>query len=37
MHKYEVMIHWSNEDEAFGAEAQKLAGCSAHFKRLMVA
>jgi predicted RNase H-like HicB family nuclease len=27
--KYEVIIYWSNEDEAFIAEAPELAGCLA--------
>lgn len=30
MHKYEVIIYWSNEDEAFIAEVPELAGCVAH-------
>ena len=30
MHKYEVIIYWSNEDETFVAEVPELAGCSAH-------
>ena len=30
MHKYEVVIYWSNEDDAFVAEAPELAGCLAH-------
>lgn len=30
MHKYEVIIHWSNEDDAFIAEVPDLTGCSAH-------
>ncbi len=28
--KYEVIIYWSQEDEAFVAEVPELAGCSAH-------
>ena len=30
MHKYEVIIYWSNEDEAFVAEVPQLPGCVAH-------
>ena len=30
MHKYEVIIYWSNEDETFVAEVPELRGCSAH-------
>ena len=30
MHKYEVIIYWSNEDDAFIAEVPQLPGCSAH-------
>jgi len=30
MHKYEVIIFWSNEDEAFVAEVPELPGCMAH-------
>ena len=30
MHKYEVVIHWSSEDDAFIAEAPELPGCLAH-------
>ena len=30
MHKYEVIIYWSNEDGAFIAEVPELPGCSAH-------
>ncbi len=30
MHKYEVIIYWSQEDEAFVAEAPELPGCMAH-------
>jgi predicted RNase H-like HicB family nuclease len=29
MHKYEVIIYWSNEDETFLAEVPELAGCMA--------
>jgi predicted RNase H-like HicB family nuclease len=28
-HKYEVIIYWSNEDEAFIAEVPELSGCMA--------
>ena len=30
MHKYEIVIHWSEVDGAFIAEASELAGCMAH-------
>ena len=30
MHKYEIIIHWSDEDAAFIAEAPELPGCAAH-------
>lgn len=30
MHKYEVIIYWSNEDECFIAELPELPGCMAH-------
>ena len=30
MHKYEVIIYWSQEDEAFVAEVPELPGCAAH-------
>jgi len=30
MHKYEVIIFWSNADEAFIAEVPELPGCMAH-------
>jgi predicted RNase H-like HicB family nuclease len=30
MNKYEVIIYWSEEDEAFVAEVPKLPGCAAH-------
>jgi predicted RNase H-like HicB family nuclease len=32
MHKYEIIIYWSNEDEAFIAEVPELPGCTAHGK-----
>jgi predicted RNase H-like HicB family nuclease len=30
MNKYEVIIYWSAEDEAFVAEVPELPGCAAH-------
>jgi predicted RNase H-like HicB family nuclease len=30
MHKYEIIIFWSDEDHAFVAEAPELPGCAAH-------
>jgi len=30
MRKYEIIIYWSNEDQAFIAEVPELAGCMAH-------
>jgi predicted RNase H-like HicB family nuclease len=30
MHKYEVIIYWSNEDQAFIAEVPELPSCMAH-------
>jgi len=30
MHKYEIIIYWSNEDQVFVAEVPKLPGCMAH-------
>ena len=30
MHRYEIILYWSNEDEAFVAEAPELLGCMAH-------
>jgi predicted RNase H-like HicB family nuclease len=30
MNKYEVIIYWSDEDQAFIAEAPELPGCFAH-------
>ena len=30
MTKYEVIIYWSKEDDAFVAEVPQLAGCAAH-------
>lgn len=30
MHKYEVLIFWSDDDQAFVAEVPELPGCMAH-------
>ena len=30
MHKYEVIIYWSDEDDVFVAEVPELHGCKAH-------
>jgi predicted RNase H-like HicB family nuclease len=30
MHKYEIIIYWSNEDQVFVAEVPELSGCMAH-------
>ena len=30
MDKYEIIIFWSNEDDAFIAEVPELPGCMAH-------
>jgi predicted RNase H-like HicB family nuclease len=30
MHKYEVIIYWSNEDEFYVAEVPELPGCMVH-------
>ena len=30
MHKYEIIIYWSNGDGAFVAEVPELPGCAAH-------
>jgi predicted RNase H-like HicB family nuclease len=30
MHKYEIIIYWSESDEAFVAEIPELPGCMAH-------
>lgn len=30
MHKYEVIIYWSEEDKLFIAEVPELPGCAAH-------
>ena len=29
-HRYEIIIYWSDEDQAFIAEVPQLAGCMAH-------
>ena len=30
MHKYEIIIYWSNQDQVFVAEIPELPGCMAH-------
>jgi predicted RNase H-like HicB family nuclease len=30
MHKYEIIIYWSSEDQVFIAEVPELPGCMAH-------
>ena len=30
MTKYEIIIYWSNEDDAFVADVPELPGCMAH-------
>ena len=30
MHKYEIIIYWSDEDELYIAEVSELPGCMAH-------
>ncbi len=30
MHKYEIIIYWSKDDEVFVAEVPELPGCAAH-------
>ena len=30
MYKYEIILYWSNEDQAFVAEVPELPGCMAH-------
>jgi len=30
MHKYEIIIYWSNKDQVFVAEVPELPGCMAH-------
>jgi len=29
-HRYEIIIYWSNEDQAYIAEVPELPGCMAH-------
>lgn len=33
MHKYEMIIYWSEEDQAYIAEVPELPGCMANGKR----
>ena len=30
MHKFEIILYWSNEDQAWVAEVPELPGCMAH-------
>ncbi|MCG6869965.1 MAG: type II toxin-antitoxin system HicB family antitoxin [Gammaproteobacteria bacterium] len=30
MNKYEIIMYWSDEDDAFVAEVPELPGCAAH-------
>ena len=30
MYKYEIILYWSNNDDAFVAEVPELSGCTAH-------
>jgi len=30
MHKYEIIIYWSDEDQVYVAEVPELPGCMAH-------
>ena len=30
MHRYEILIYWSDEDQVFVAEVPELPGCMAH-------
>ncbi len=30
MHKYEIILHWSDQDQVFVAEVPELPGCMAH-------
>lgn len=32
MHKYEIILYWSEEDQVFVAEVPELPGCIAHGK-----
>jgi len=34
MYKYEIIIYWSNEDDAYVAEVPELPGCMAHGNRI---
>jgi len=34
MYKYEIIIYWSREDEAYIAEVPELPGCIAHGETL---
>lgn len=29
-HRYQIILHWSDEDEVFIAEVPELPGCAAH-------
>ena len=35
MHKYEVILYWSNEDRVFVAEVPELPGCMAKARKLL--
>jgi len=37
MDKYEIILYWSDEDEAFVAEVPELPGCMAHGETLEAA
>ena len=30
MHKYEIILYWSREDQCYVAEVPELSGCMAH-------
>jgi predicted RNase H-like HicB family nuclease len=30
MHKYEIILYWSDEDQVFVADVPELPGCTAH-------
>ena len=30
LHKYEIILYWSDKDDAFVAEVPQLPGCAAH-------
>ena len=30
IHKYEIILYWSNQDQTFVAEVPELPGCMAH-------